>query len=212
MPRPITQFVPRGARWVGPLLLLLFAGAAPADEFYYVAVFGSQRTPNNPDYAHSFAAFVRACGDGPCPKSFTVEDCFTISWLPANAQGRTHALLPECGHNYTLAETLDITQAGGEALTMWGPYRIDESLYCLAQAKYAELESGRVCYKAIDSGYRTDRVSNCIHALTAITDGDRRYVASPGYGETASYFVLQNFQPYIIEKGARRNGSTPIWG
>ncbi len=197
-PRPFRGLAHR-LRWAAPLLLLLLTGAAPADEFYYVAVFGAQRTPNDPNYSHTFATFVRACGDGPCPKAFTVEDCFTISWMPATARARTHALLPECGHNFTLGETLDLALAGGARVTMWGPYRIDESLYCLAQAKVAQLESGCVRYKALDTGYRSDRVSNCVHALLAVTDGDRVYVASPGYGDVASWSVVRSFQPHIID-------------
>ena len=201
MTRHFLRDWPGPARWAAPLVLLLLAGPAPADEFYYVAVFGAQRTPNDPNHSHCFATFVRACGDGPCPTTFTVEDCFTISWLPANATVRTHALLAECGHNFTLGETLDMAAAGGARVTMWGPYRIDEALYGMAGRRRDELESGRVRYKAIDSGFRTDRVSNCIHALTAVTDGDRRYAVSPGYGETASYFVLQDFQPHVADKG-----------
>ena len=199
MSRRLARGLPRAARWASPLLLLLLAGAAPAEEFYYVAMFGADHKPIDPNYSHTFATFVRACGDGPCPKAFTVEDCFTISWLPVCTRVRTHALLPECGHNFTLSETLDITLGADECVTMWGPYRIDESLYCLAQAKFAQLESGCVRYKALDGGYRSDRASNCIHAVSSVVEGDRRHIGSPGYGETASWFCLQKYKPYIID-------------
>ena len=53
-----------------PLLLLALAllpAAARAGEAHYVIVFGSQQIPNRPNYAHTFATFVRATwpGDGP---------------------------------------------------------------------------------------------------------------------------------------------------
>ena len=107
-------------RWSAPLALLLFAGQAPAEEFYYLAMFGSQTTPNNPDCSHTFAAFVRASGEGPCPPAFVVEDCFTISWLPATMKVRTRALLPECGHNFELHETLRYAFSEGEHVSMLG--------------------------------------------------------------------------------------------
>ena len=186
-------------RWATPLALLLLAGAAPADEFYYVAVFGSQATPTDPNYSHSFATFVRARGDGPCPTSFDVEDCFTISWLPANLKVRTRALLPECGHNFGLRETLDHVLSEGQRVSMWGPYRIDQELYENAVVQVRLLESGHVRYKAIDSGHPTDRVSNCIHAIASPADGYRVRVLSPWFGETASWAVLQRYRPFIYD-------------
>ena len=91
-------------------LALLLAGppAAWAGEAYYLLMFGAQRIPNNPDDSHSFATFVRATwpGDGPCPGSPPCLEAHTISWLPRNLEVRTLALLPECGHNFGLHETL----------------------------------------------------------------------------------------------------------
>ena len=189
----------RVAWWGAPLLLLLVAGAAPADEFYFVAMFGSQRIPNNPNYSHTFATFVRASGEGPCPTGFTVEESFTISWLPANTIVRTGALLPECGHNFTLPETLAIVLKDEERVSLWGPYRIDETLYNGARWQYSLLQSGEVRYKAVDSFYATDRVSNCIHAVGSSVNGSRPRVLSPGFGEVATFIVLQTFKRYIID-------------
>lgn len=189
------------AWWGASLLLLLLGGAAPADEFYFLAMFGSQRIPNNPNYSHTFATFVRAGGDGPCPKAFTVEETFTISWLPANTVVRTGALLPECGHNFTLPETLDIALGDQERVSLWGPYRIDEALYNGARWQYSLLESGEVRYKAVDSFYATSRVSNCIHAVGSSVNGSRPRVLSPWFGEVATWVVLQTFKRYIIDCG-----------
>ena len=60
-----------------------------------------------------------------------------------------------------------------------GPYRIDAELYCRAVRQVALLESGQVLYKANDVGYPSDRVSNCIHAVSSISEGYRLRVASP---------------------------------
>ncbi len=193
---------PRAASWVAVLLLFLTAGAARAGEFYYVTLFGAQRTPNNPDFSHTFATFVRASGDGPDSKAYLVEDCFTLSWLPATGIIRILALRPETGRNFTLEETLDVAIARGERVSMWGPYRIDERLYYDAVRRYSELEGGEVLYKAIDSGYPTDRVINCIHAVSTALGGARPRVLSPGYGDTASRIVLWKFRRDLIDRDA----------
>ena len=52
--------------------------------------------------------------------------------------------------------------------------------------------------EAVDSGRPTDKVSNCIHALSSVVDGYRLRVASPGWGEVASYAILKRMDPYIV--------------
>jgi hypothetical protein len=81
---------------------------------------------------------------------------------------------------------------------MWGPYRIDRDLYCRALRQIAVLESGRIGYKAIDSGYPTAVASNCIHAISSIAGGYRLRVFSPSFGETASYYITRRLEPWII--------------
>jgi hypothetical protein len=182
-------------------LALAFAPAARAAEAYYVLVFGSQRVPNNPDYAHTFATFVRATwpGGGPCPQAPAHLETHTISWLPRDLEIRTLALLPECGHNFELHETLRYALANGERVSLWGPYQVEPELYARALNQIALLESGEVLYKANDMGHRSDRVSNCIHAVSTVVDGPRLRVLSPGWGETASYVVLRRFLPWVID-------------
>ena len=190
--------MPKMIRCIAVLALLLLAGAARAGDFYYVAVFGSQTNPPNPDYSHTFAAFVRASGEGECPATFTVQESFCISWLPANLKVRTRSLLPECGHNFGLHETIDYVLANDERVSLWGPYRIDQKLYDNAKRQVGLLESGEVRYKPIDSGYPTDRVTNCIHAVSSCAEGYRLRILSPGFGETASWAVTRRFGPFIL--------------
>ena len=199
MPIPRPRAVARLTPLAAALALTLLAGAARGEEFYYVAVFGSQTTPPDPNYTHSFAAFVKACGDGPCPREFVVEECFTISWLPRTLKVRTYALLPECGVNLPLHDALRYVLANHERVSLWGQYQINKELYCQAARQAALLESGRVKYKAVDSGFPTDRVSNCIHAIATPAGGYRVRVLSPGFGETASWAVLQRYKPFIID-------------
>lgn len=191
-------------RFAACLLLLgsLFAGRASAGEDYYLLMFGAQRVPSDPDYSHSWATFVRATweGDGPCPVNPVLE-VTTISWLPCNGIVRVLALLPEPGRNWELHETIRWCQCNDMRVSLWGAYRICPELYCRAVRQAALLESGRVRYKAADMGYPTDRVTNCIHAVSSLARGYRLRVATPGWGEPASYFVLKELEPWIIHAG-----------
>ena len=46
------------------LFFLVLSPPAHAGEDYYLLMFASQRIPNNPNYAHTFATFVRATWEG----------------------------------------------------------------------------------------------------------------------------------------------------
>jgi hypothetical protein len=195
--------------WAGHLLLwaaiavgnLAFAGRARAGEAYYLLMFGSQRVPPNPNYSHSFATFVRVTwpGEGPCPECPCVE-AHTISWLPRSLIVHTNALFAECGHNFEMHATLRYVLASRERVSLWGPYQIERELYCRALRQIALLESGQVLYKADDTGRRSDRVSNCIHAVSSLAGGYRLRVLSPGWGETASYYILGELSPWVIDR------------
>lgn len=184
------------------LLLLLCCNPSSAGEDNYVVVFGSQRVPNNePDYSHTFATFVKVAwpGDGPCPPAPIVEH-HTISWTPQNGIVRVNALLPECGRNYSLPETLAWAQANCMRTSMWGPYRCCPSLYCGAKKQLRLLNSGQVRYKANDVFCDSEKVSNCIHAAAGVVGGMRLVIASPGWGETASFALLQRYQTEILDR------------
>src|SRR5262245_52623636 len=183
------------------LLLLPLASVGRAGEDYYLLMFGSQSVPVIPSYTHTSATFVRVCwpGNGPCPVNATLE-AHTISWMPANLIIRPYALLPEPGHNFDLHQTLRWCQSNRMRISLWGPYRISPELYALALEQQADLESSAVRYKAVDSGRDTGRVSNCIHAVANVITGPRARFFLPGFGETASYVVLQSFQPYILDR------------
>ena len=184
-------------------LAFVAAGQARAGQDYYLLMFASQRDDYAPNYSHTFATFVEAnwAGERPCPPSTATLEPHTISWLPRTLEIHTLALCAECGHNFSLKETLHFALATGQRISLWGPYRIEPELYHRALRRIDLLESGRVRYKANDTGRDSDRVSNCIHAVSAAVDQVRVCVGSPGWGEPASYAVLRRFRPWILDEG-----------
>lgn len=168
-------------------------------EYHYLLVLGSQRVPNIPNYSHSFATFVRLRGEGPDPSRYQLETV-TISWMPENLKVRAQAVLPEKGQNLTLQESLESAHLQGERVSLWGPYPVQADLYARAAAQEAHLASGRVRYKALDAGYDNAEVSNCIHAVSSITGGPRLRIVRCGWGETASYYILGELEPWILER------------
>jgi hypothetical protein len=180
------------------VLALAGGPAARAEEFYYVMVFGSQRPLADPRHVHSFATFVRATGRGPRAEAYRLE-AHTVSWMPRTGVIRVAALLPEGGRNLGLYETLRWATDDGQCVSMWGPYQVDRDLYDRALEQARLLESGQVGYKAIDSGYRSDCVTNCIHALGSIAGGHRVRLLVPGWGDVASAYLARRFSPWVVD-------------
>jgi hypothetical protein len=177
--------------------LALALGPAPAHagESYYVLVFGAQRRMAEPENAHSFATFVRACDDG---AGGTILEHHTISWLPETLHIRIHTLCAEPGANLPLHDTLHFVLSQGERLALWGPYRIDPWLYARSLRQADRLNSGRVRYKAVDLGYRVFNVENCIHALSTVPTPYRRLHAYiPTYGHPASRLITLRLRPHF---------------
>src|SRR4051812_14476909 len=79
---------PRGCLSVCFGLALALSSLAPAParagEAYYLLMFASQREDYNPNYAHTWATFVKASwrGDVPCRSVPVTLEAHTISWLP----------------------------------------------------------------------------------------------------------------------------------
>lgn len=183
------------------LLPLGATSQARAGEAYYLLMFASQTIPNEPDYSHTYATFVRATWPGDCPPKAPITlETVTISWLPQELPVRTYKLRPECGRNYGLHETIQYALANNCRVSLWGPFQIEPELYYRAVKQYGVLNSGQVRYKAIDTGYRTDHVSNCIHAVTSVRTGYRVRVLSSWFGETASFIVLKELEPWVLDR------------
>jgi hypothetical protein len=194
----------RGAVLVGAAWLLCLIAAAPAsaEEYYFLLLFGSQGTPPQPKYSHTFATFVRAVGTGPCLDRYDLY-CNTISWLPADRNVRPLAAVPEYGRNFDLDTSLRGVLSSGQRVSLWGPFQVPPWVYWNAVRQQANLELGRMRYKAVDIASRPDRVANCIHAVSRVVCPQRINRINPLYGEAATYLVLQRYRPYLVAEGTK---------
>ena len=184
-----------------PLLAagLLSLGGSPARgcESYFVLVWAYQNKPNLPRDTHSFATFVKVTR--PPGEPAQIEH-HTLSWLPVSMEVRALRPRPEPGHNLTLGETLDVAREQGLQLSLFGPYEIKESLYERSVRQMEKLHSGRIRYKALDAGYPTTRVSNCVHAVSDLVYWPPRLrVSTPAWGESASYRIVLHLRRYLID-------------
>lgn len=148
------------------LVLVISASRASASEFYYVLVFGSQSSPKQLRYTHSWATFVKADGQGTDPNNYALT-AHTISWLPKTLKIRVWTLHPEPGVDLSLHGTLRTVYATNQNVVMWGPFLVRKEVYESSLRVYDRLNSGRIQYKAID-GVRTKMVHDCVHAVTAV--------------------------------------------
>jgi hypothetical protein len=183
------------------LLALVIPGRGQAGEAYFVVMFAAQRTPNEPEYSHSFATFVRVTWPDYCPTPTNYNyESHTISWMPVSRDVQVLNLHPECGCNFDLHTTILTYVHNRSRVSMWGPYQIAPELYHSALKEIAYLDSGKVLYKAM-SGHRINaNVCNCSHALMAAVDGPKMTIASPGWGDKASRFILEHkYRPWIVD-------------
>ncbi len=188
------------ALWLPVFLVLSLTGSARAGESYYMIVFGSQLPKINlPAHTHSFAVFLRARGEGCCMDQHGLEG-WTISWMPRSLQIEVLRLHPECGVNLSLHQSLAWAQGDCQRISMWGPYQIQKELFDRALCQVARLQSGAVSYKAINLCRFTDQVTNCVHAISNLsTDSTRLHCGFPGWGESASYLIVLNLAPWILD-------------
>ena len=146
----------------------------PANERYYVMVFGSQRVYYlRPAYTHTWATVVKATWTDGCAEPELQVD--TISGLPAGLDIEPLRFSVETGVNLDLYQTLDFVIGNGEEVVMWGPYELRTSMYRRSLIHKQFLESGVVGYQCIDTvgeSARTGLGCDCIHA---ISDMDPQY-------------------------------------
>jgi hypothetical protein len=188
------------AKVLPSLVMVLFGvGAVWADDTYYLIVFASQTPDNQPKYAHTFAAFIKAADTaGKTPALETA----VISWLPANGIIEVVRLRPEPGKNFGLKETLDWAAALQVQLAAWGPYPIKKELYDSAVRQVKRLESGAVAYKAVELARPTGTVINCIHAVCDLDIVKEHLVTGTARGDAASEMTARFFRPWMIPSAA----------
>lgn len=195
MERFARSLIPSWCR-VALALIALSGGTARGADRYFVIIFGSQKSPNAPRLAHSFATFIKVTGQPPHP---CLVEHHTISWLPETLDVHLSRLRPEAGCNLDLVSTLRLAVSQGACVVRWGPYPIQPDLYDKAVAHIAHLNGDNVQYKAIDSGYSTARASNCMHAISDLADRPRLRIASPGWGHFASWAITCKLRPWMLD-------------
>ena len=176
----------------------LWAIPVPANERYYVIVFGSQSTPKLARFTHTWVTGVRVTrNDGQAEPALETH---TISWMPATLRIRTLSRHIEPGVNLGMDESIRDMQAKGERVSMWGPYEMRPHVFYRFLIQKAFIDSGAVGYQCIDKWGEAGRMGvgcNCIHAVTDMDpDFDRSRYPLRLNGEDASL--------HIVEQLARR--------
>ncbi|HEV3168475.1 MAG TPA: hypothetical protein VGZ22_31000 [Isosphaeraceae bacterium] len=177
------------AFWAG-IILAIGPTNASAGEFYYLMIFGSQSTPKQLRYTHTWATMIKAVGEGPDPDNYTLE-YNTISWLPQTLEVKVWRLWPEPGVNLDLYRTIDAMLANHESITMWGPFFVRKELYEKSLRVQQIIASGAPRYRAID-GPANLLISDCIHAVAAVDpEFGRGHYPLIRIGKPASRFLAR---------------------
>jgi len=154
------------------LFLLSLPTLVQAETYYFMTVFGSECHPPRPQYAHSFATFVKATGQGRDYSEYHLE-VHTISWLPETMDIKVWRMTPEPGDNYSLFTTLNWAVDVGADIRKYGPYQISCETYRRALHRISIMNQDLLRYQAVDPVVRTE-ISNCIHAISGIDPYDSR--------------------------------------
>lgn len=147
----------------------------PPNERYYLMMFGSQSTPRQAKYTHTWATVVKVTDNG--PGASPGIDAQTISWMPATLEIRPLSLRTEPGVNLDLDTTIREMLKHDEKIVMWGPYEIWHGGYVRFVTQKAFVESGAIGYQCTDTigeAARTGLGSDCIHAITDLDPLHRR--------------------------------------
>jgi hypothetical protein len=179
-----------------PFVPLVRADDAPTTDSYYMAIFASQRDPNQPRFAHTFATFVKVSSQDRSSKE--PLHAVTLSWMPATMNVVLLTRQPEPGRNLDLATSLAAAQRVGARVAMWGPYRIKKELYDRAVQQESRLKRGDVMYKAIDREFRPRVAVNCIHAISDLDSENGLLDTGTVHGDEAAQLVLDHLKRWII--------------
>jgi hypothetical protein len=172
------------------LALGLSGGTARGGEYYYAMIFGSQTSPKQLRYTHTWATFIRAVGEGPDPSQYAIQ-VHTISWLPRTLEIRVWRPWPEPGVNLDLHQTLGVVYGNGESVTMWGPFLIRKEAYDKSHHVLQVIASGAAQYRAISTP-RNLLISDCIHAVAAVDpDFGREHYPLIRIGKPASRYIAR---------------------
>lgn len=174
-----------------PASALRAGGNFSLRDHYFLVAWGYQGSDNDVVQSHTFVSFYK--GDD---LAKGVVNPSTISWLPAS--GVVEPLGSEPGHNFTLAQTLQMACRKGRQVKSWGPYEIEPALYQRALKRVRLLKSGRIRYSMIDT---TPGAMNCIDAAGDITPAP--FDSGIAWGFVASERVVHHLAPYFVQSETR---------
>lgn len=174
------------------LLLLPLAvpaiAVAQSPDSYFITVFGSGSHPLRVKRTHTFAtvSHVQQTPAGP------VVENHTISWMPATMNIRPFALRPEQGVNLTQEQSLQWAESKGMRTSVWGAFTITPERYEAILARKADLESGRISYRAIGGLTKQAPVSNCGQSFArAGVVGQKFLEPTPYPGEQGTSLLVE---------------------
>src|SRR5260370_26267569 len=176
----------------------LWSIPVPANERYYVILFGPQCATKLPRLTHTWVTGVRATwNDGQTEPALELQ---TISWMPASLQIRTLSRRTEPGVNLAMHESIQIMLEKGEGVSMWGPYQMRPHVFRRFLIQKDFMDSGAVGYQCIDKWGQAGGLGvgcDCTHAITDMDPNfDRSHYPLRLNGEAASL--------HIVEQLARR--------
>jgi hypothetical protein len=189
---------------------------APPGERYFLLIFGSQSTPKQPKYTHSWACVAKVTGCGG-PGAPTVDE-HTISWMPASLDIQPLSFCVEPGVNLALHFTIEEMLRHDQRVSVWGPYEVSPGFFYRFNVQKGFMESGRIGYQCIDSvgeAGRTGHGCDCIHAITDMDPQfDRNEYPLTYFGESASRNIVRQVQtrPIIICPDADHSWLLPLLG
>src|SRR5262249_25803909 len=105
---------------------------------------------------------------------------------------------PVAGVNLSLADSVEWAKSVGSRVTVWGPYRVKKELYEMAAAQSQRLSSRPAEYIVLDTKYRTNGATNCIHAVSDLDASRPILETGTAQGNEASEMVVDHFQPYLV--------------
>lgn len=205
---------PRAATRIALTLLLLLGGSpgAIAQEdggvYYYLLLFAKNDSSgtNEPYLSHTFARFVRMSGRYPGdPEGRLLEPPTDISWVPEQGFDKNWPVVLKFlpGKNLDLTASIAEIDRNRAQLTLYGPFRVTERLYRLAQEQERRLRHGQIRFRAFGVFLERERnryqAFNCYEAVSDIggyTLGQPIFGLT--WGDEATRKIVEDFAPHIL--------------
>ena len=154
----------------------------PADERFFLVLFGSQNVLRQPQYTHTWAALVRvrasdvgACGTITPGCIDPALDVQMINWMPAKGEIDALSKEVEPGRNFGLHESMKWACDTKQSVAVWGPYEVWHGFAHRFLVQKQFLDTGAVGYQCIDTWGEAARLGNGCDCIHAITDMDPIY-------------------------------------